>query len=168
MVTTFLPYEDFEESARALDPGRLANQPRETFDILVALTQTGAGYQYHPAVLMWRGHLSWLVEYQRAFTRVIDNENAWNWWRQSMSLVEEIDADHMVDPKPPWLGYDRFHRGMKSVLLRKFPEHYWPLFGDIPDDLGYFWPVESHKKTVIDRMTGLVIVEQYGGGPFPH
>ena len=42
---------------------------------------------------------------------------------------------------PPWLGSEAFHRSHRTALLRKDPEHYRPLFGDVPDDLECVWPV---------------------------
>jgi hypothetical protein len=42
---------------------------------------------------------------------------------------------------PPWLGDEAFHRSHRSSLLRKDPEHYGPLFPEVPDDLEYVWPV---------------------------
>jgi hypothetical protein len=41
---------------------------------------------------------------------------------------------------PPWLGDDAVHRSHRSALLRKDPDRYRPLFGDVPDDLPYVWP----------------------------
>ena len=37
---------------------------------------------------------------------------------------------------PPWLGNADFHLSHQSALVRKDPEFYRPLFGDVPDDLG--------------------------------
>ena len=42
---------------------------------------------------------------------------------------------------PPWLGRRDLHRAYRSALVRKDPEHYLPLFPDVPDDLEYVWPV---------------------------
>jgi hypothetical protein len=47
---------------------------------------------------------------------------------------------------PPWLGDEAFHRSHRSSLLRKDPEHYRPVFPDVPDDLAYVWP-----RSVTDR-----------------
>lgn len=41
---------------------------------------------------------------------------------------------------PGWLGDPAFHRSHRSALLRKDPDHYGPLFTDVPDDLPYVWP----------------------------
>lgn len=49
------------------------------------------------------------------------------------ALVDEYDIPH-------WLGDPSFHRAHQSNLVRKDPEHYTPIFGDIPNDLPYIWP----------------------------
>ena len=54
-MQTFLPYDDFERSARALDRKRLGKQRVETIQVVRALTRPGYGWVNHPAVLMWRG-----------------------------------------------------------------------------------------------------------------
>jgi hypothetical protein len=48
-----------------------------------------------------------------------------------------------ADALPPWLGDDELHRSHQSALVRKDPDHYRPLFPDVPDDLPYVWPVRS-------------------------
>ena len=44
---------------------------------------------------------------------------------------------------PWWLGDEDFHLSHQSNLIRKFPEHYGPLFPDVPDNLEYVWPVRE-------------------------
>ena len=62
-VQTFLPYADFEASARALDPKRLGKQRVECLQVLRGLTVPGYGWRHHPAVKMWRGHEEALGRY---------------------------------------------------------------------------------------------------------
>src|SRR5512141_1971536 len=62
-VQTFLPYADFAESAKALDPKRLGKQRVETIQIVRALTRETYGWRNHPAVLMWRGYEEALGRY---------------------------------------------------------------------------------------------------------
>lgn len=40
---------------------------------------------------------------------------------------------------PRWLGDEAFHLSHRASLLRKDPEWYAPLFGDVPD-VPYVWP----------------------------
>ena len=65
-MQTFLPYADFEQSARALDSKRLGKQRVECIQVLRGLTVPTYGWRHHPAVKMWRGHEEALGRY--AFT----------------------------------------------------------------------------------------------------
>jgi hypothetical protein len=48
-VQTFLPYPDFAQSARALDPKRLGTQRVECIQVLRGLTVPTYGWRHHPA-----------------------------------------------------------------------------------------------------------------------
>ena len=149
-VQTFLPYPDFERSARALDGKRLGKQRVECLQVVRGLTVAGYGWRHHPAVKMWRGHLEALGRYTLtccevwteggradtcATTVVVDLAAA------GVERVRSQDELADVDALPRWLGDPDFHRSHQSALLRKDPEFYGPLFGDVPPDLDYVWPV---------------------------
>ena len=147
-MQTFLPYADFLETARVLDPRRLGKQRVEALQILRALTIPTYGWQHHPAVTMWRGHVAALTTYGVEISR--------EWTRRGNADTCEAQiaefAPDGVRPRaelaergllPPWLGEEAFHLAHRSALLRKDPEWYGPLFGDIPDDLPYVWPVRK-------------------------
>lgn len=157
-MQTFLPYADFEASARALDTKRLGKQRVETIQIVRALTRDHYGWGNHPAVLMWKGFEEALGTYglvccaawtDRGFadtcaaTITTDLADAGvNDFRDQADLAE-------AGALPPWLGDEPFHRSHRSSLLRKDPEHYGPVFTDVPDDLEYVWPVRS--PAVLER-----------------
>ena len=151
-MQTFLPYADFERSARALDDRRLGKQRVEALQILRALTYPTYGWKSHPAVLMWAGHEEALVAYALAVCG--------EWCRRGFAdtVVETIGRDaaavglHHIRTQaeleaagelPSWLGDEALHRSHRSSLLRKDPEAYRPLFGDEPDDLPYHWPIRA-------------------------
>ena len=69
-VQSFLPYANFEQSARALDTKRLGKQRVEVIQVVRALTWPGHGWAYHPAVLMWKGHEEALGRYGRTCCQV--------------------------------------------------------------------------------------------------
>jgi hypothetical protein len=50
---------------------------------------------------------------------------------------------------PDWLFDEALQRSHRSALLRKDPDHYRPVFGELPDDLPYVWPVRS--PAVVER-----------------
>jgi hypothetical protein len=62
-VQTFMPYSDFEKTARVLDTKRLGKQRVEVIQVIRALTVPGYGWASHPAALMWRGRLEALGRY---------------------------------------------------------------------------------------------------------
>ena len=64
-MQTFLPYSDFEKSAKVLDYRRLGKQRVEGYQIMKALlnlTESKA-WRNHPATAMWRGHEGALALY---------------------------------------------------------------------------------------------------------
>jgi hypothetical protein len=135
-MQTFLPFPSFSDSARVLDSKRLGKQRVECLQILKALTLPSYGWQHHPAVKMWRGHEQSLVEYSRAVCI--------EWLKRGYkdTCLEKIAAfaePCVVIHKPHWLTVD-LCRTHQSNLIRKYPEHYAPLFPNVPDDLAYVWP----------------------------
>ena len=152
-MQTFLPYADFEASARTLDTRRLGKQRVEAMQVLNALTiPERRGWQHHPAVLMWKGYEEALVRYCLDVCRVwceldfadtcADKVTAALEERLGIADVRTQAELAAAGALPPWLGDEALHRSHRSSLLRKDPEHYRPLFGDDPDDLEYVWPVK--------------------------
>ena len=159
-MQTFLPYADFERSARALDAKRLGKQRVETIQVVRALTVPGYGWANHPAALMWKGFEEALGRYgivccevwtelgfgdTCAATIATDLRTAGVTQIRSQAELAEIGA------LPPWLGDEDVHRSHRSALVRKDPEHYRPLFPDDPDDLPYVWPVRSPAVVEAER-----------------
>ena len=143
-MQTFLPYPSFADSAKVLDNKRLGKQRVECLQILRALTIEEYGWKNHPAVKMWKGHTDHLTLYGMAIcyewmNRDFDDTCT----NKIISLADENGLlDGEVSPKPEWLGDPDFHLSHQSNLIRKFPSHYRPIFGDdVPDDLPYIWPV---------------------------
>jgi hypothetical protein len=149
-MQTFLPYPDFEASARALDVKRLGKQRVECIQVLRGLTRSDYGWRNHPAVLMWKGFEEALGRY--AFT-VCDV-----WLERGFgdtcaaTIGADLRAADVVDVRsqrdladagalPPWLGDPAFPRSHQSALVRTAPLHYRPLVPDVPAALDYVWPV---------------------------
>lgn len=153
-MQTFLPYADFEASARVLDDRRLGKQRVEALQVLRALTYPGYGWKAHPAVRMWAGHEEALVAYGTAICRewcrrghadtcevkILDDARAVG--IEAVRSQAELAAAGAL---PPWLGDEAVHRSHRSALLRKDPAHYGERFTDVPDDLPYEWPVVSRR-----------------------
>ena len=139
-MQTFLPYPNFARSAACLDRQRLGKQRVEAKQIYLALTQPAYGWQNHPAVRMWRGHESALLNYG-AF---ICDEWIKRGYADTLKPFFLAAHDRLSPPfgvVPPWLGNPAFHAAHQSNLIRKLPSHYGPLFPGVPDNLPYIWPV---------------------------
>lgn len=177
-MQTFLPYPDFEASARVLDARRLGKQRVEALQILNALTVPGHGWRNHPAVLMWKGYEEALVRYALAMVEVWcelgfnDTCAA----KVTDALRERVGVSPVrtqaelaaADALPPWLGDEAFHRAHRSSLVRKDPEHYRPRFeDDLPDDLEYVWPVRSSESGVASSGRALAAKPNSGVGVTP-
>ncbi|MGN6781188.1 MAG: MSMEG_6728 family protein [Marmoricola sp.] len=154
-MQTFLPYADFERSARSLDRKRLGKQRVETIQVVRGLVVPGYGWRHHPAVLMWKGYEEALGRYGLTTCEVwtelgfgdtcaatIATDLAAAGVTRIRSQAELADAGAL----PPWLGDEAFHRSHRSSLVRKDPDHYRALFPDVPDDLEYVWPVRAPGK----------------------
>lgn len=151
-MQTFLPYADFERSAHVLDRKRLGKQRVETIQVIRALTRPGYGWGNHPAVLMWKGFEEALGRYGfaccEAWTELGFGDTC------ALTIATDLRAVGIESVRsqaelaaeeglPFWLGQAEVHRSHRSALVRKDPDHYRPLFPDVPDDLSYVWPVRS-------------------------
>jgi hypothetical protein len=151
-VQTFLPYPDFERSARVLDAKRLGKQRVETIQVVRALTRPTYGWANHPAVLMWKGYEEALGRYGLTCCEVWTEHGFGDTCAVTISADLREFGIHTIrtqgelaagEALPPWLGQERVHLSHQSALVRKDPEHYRPLFPDVADDVPYAWPVRS-------------------------
>lgn len=139
-MQTFLPYSNFKESAKCLDYRRLGKQRVECLQILQCLAGVKTGWKNHPAVQMWKGYETALVEYGFAICR----EWIGRGYKDTcLEKIDKLDWNKELQTKYPlWLATPKFHISHRSNLIRKFPEHYGKLWPDIPNDLPYFWPTK--------------------------
>jgi hypothetical protein len=158
-MQTFLPYPDFERSARVLDPRRLGKQRVEVIQIVRALTTAGYGWAQHPAVLMWKGYEEALGRYGLTCCRVWTELGFADTCAATIALdlegvgVAEIRGQPelvRVGAVPAWLGEEELPRSHQSALLRKDPDWYRPLFPGV-GDLPYRWPIRSDKAVEVER-----------------
>ena len=140
-MQTFLPFENFDQTAKSLDMKRLGKQRVETMQIMNAILTPGHGWRNHPAVKMWKPYVLTLMDYQEA----ICNEWTSRGYKDTcLQKSKDIITQYEVEQSgtPEWLGDIEFHLSHQSNLVRKLPEFYGPLFPGIPDDLPYVWPGE--------------------------
>lgn len=148
-MQTFLPYADFEASARTLDRARLGKQRVECIQVVRGLTVPDYGWRHHPAVKMWRGHLEALGRYSLTCCEVWVEQGYGDTCAATLgadlatagvTTVRSQSDLAAAGLLPPWLGDEEFHRSHRSSLVGKDPEFYRPRFPDVPDDLPYVWP----------------------------
>ena len=157
-MQTFLPYADFEASARVLDVKRLGKQRVEVIQIVRALTVPGYAWANHPATLMWRGYEEALGRYGLVMCTVWIERGFGD--TCAATITEDL-AGFGVAPirgyaeltaagaLPPWLFDPRLRDSHRSSLVRKDPDFYRPQFPDVAPDLEYVWPVRS--PAVLER-----------------
>jgi hypothetical protein len=145
-MQTFLPYPSFAESARVLDGPRLGKQRVETLQILRALLVPTYGWQRHPVVQMWRGHVPALTAYGLAMTdEWLARGHADTVRPQLVEFAPEVDGvpqEELVgrDLLPPWIGDEAVHESHRSRLIAKDPAFYEAVFPGTRRDLEYVWP----------------------------
>jgi hypothetical protein len=157
-MQTFVPYADFEASARALDPKRLGKQRVEVIQIVRALTVPGYAWSQHPAVLMWKGYEEALGRYGITMCEVWLELGFGDTCAATIAAdlaafgIPEIRSEAELAAAgalPPWLFDGTVQESHQSSLVRKDPEFYRKLFPDVRPDIDYVWPVRS--AAVLER-----------------
>jgi hypothetical protein len=140
MVNTFLPYKNFEETAKVLDYRRLNKQILECDQILKALEKKRSGFQgkigwiNHPATRMWEGYEDCLEVYRDVMLK--------EWISRGYNSTRKfISKMHYFLKHPLWFRDDRVFASHRSNLLRKDPIHYGKFGWTEPNNLEYYWPV---------------------------
>lgn len=166
-MQTFLPYPDFQQSAKCLDNRRLGKQRVECLQILNTLAKGKyicskcrqpiidngmccrnsraiiTPWYNHPAVKMWKGYEWRLFDYGATVCNTWINRGFKDNIKNKLYIIINNFQYQSICFEPPWLGNSDFHLSHQSNLIRKFPEHYRPIFGpDVPDNLPYVWPVK--------------------------
>jgi hypothetical protein len=90
---------------------------------------------------MWDGYHAALANYGIAVCNVWTSHDYRDTCAAQMRALVS-DHDRMGFTNPPWLKDPAVHRSHRSNLIRKLPDHYRPLWPDVPDDLPYLWPVD--------------------------
>jgi hypothetical protein len=143
-MQTFLPYADFEKSARVLDYRRLGKQRVEARQIYNTLVYGGA-WANHPAVLMWKGYEMALLLYGDCMIK----EWVSRGYKNGMPLSYEFwlfRAWTVEVNLPPWFGDERLHASHRANLLRKDPDYYGKYGWTEDPTMGYWWPTKEIKR----------------------
>ena len=138
-MQTFLPYPDFEASAKVLDWRRLGKQRVEAFQILNILMERTdrKGWRNHPAVLMWKGYEGALKHYMNTMIQ--------EWVSRGYRNTMQIELVNFRDMLPHWVGSEALHASHRSNLLRKDPTYYGAFGWAEGPNLPYVWPVTKES-----------------------
>jgi hypothetical protein len=150
-VQTFLPCDNFIDSAMCLDYKRLGKQRVECKQILQALGVPVGGplrdkpssWRNHPATRMWQGYEYSLCLYAITVCAEWRRRGYRDTLRDQFSYAAACIIEQGRDDcgRPPWLGCEEFHSSHRSNLLRKLPSHYSQFGWSEPDNLEYVWPI---------------------------
>lgn len=152
-MQTFLPFPGYRRSAAVLDNARLNKQRVEGMVILKSILRLRLGedgripWMHHPALLMWYNNPMSLYKYEIAvcdeWVRRGKTDNCLDKTTAIFTTYQDLGGEINIEP-PHWLGNMEFHLSHQSNLLRKDRKHYFKYFGDIPDNLPYFWPTHQY------------------------
>ena len=152
-MQTFVPFNNLEDSAAAIDNKRLNKQlleGRQIYNILASGKRSGA-WVNHPAVKMWRNYDMALFQYLEVVKdecnhRGIKTDKNWqailhlhesNWNRGSNIVM------------PAWWNDERVHESHRNNLYIKDSQHYM-MFSKAKrvtccDKCNYFWPTHTSQ-----------------------
>ena len=148
-MQTFLPYANFEKSARSLDYRRLGKQRVECKQIINALSPDydKRGWVNHPATQMWKGYVDVLKVYANTMITEWINRG----YNNTMELYDvDVAKLQSEDAIPTWLGHAELHKSHRINLLRKDSAFYAPQYTLAAsmstreiESYPYWWPVEN-------------------------
>jgi len=151
-LQTFLPYSDFERSARVLDPRRLGKQRVEVIQVVRALTLPSYGWRHHPVTLMWSGFEEALGAYGLVVCRVwreLGSDDTFadtigsDLARAGVGPLRSQDDLAATDELPTWAGRRSVAPQPPVGALAQGSGLVRPALPDVPDDVPYVWPVRA-------------------------
>ena len=137
-MQTFLPYSDFQKSAKVLDYRRLGKQRVEALQILKALQVENYGWRNHPIVKMWKGYESALIDYKNCMIEEWINRG----YNNNMGMETNIGTRVY----PHWLGNEQLHASHRSNLLKKDYDYYSQFNWQEEPGRDYIWILPEDKS----------------------
>jgi len=111
-MQVFLPYSDFAQSVRCLDPKRLGNQVYRECKTLL-----NGGWPNHPCSRMWAAYKPALASYAIAGLNELLNRGKNYMHHLDFFKSFLYNVDNVV--MPHWLGREEFHSAHRAILLAK-------------------------------------------------
>jgi hypothetical protein len=135
-MQTFVPYADFQKSAKVLDYRRLGKQRVETLQLVRCNLEVSLGWKNHPAAKMWANNINGLIAYGVAMCDAWLDLGYKDTCRDKLLSYGEADANDL----PFWWGDEAVHSSHRSNLLRKDLAFY-SQWGWTDDPAApYIWP----------------------------
>lgn len=116
-MQTFLPYPNFESSAKVLDNARLNKQIVECQQILMVLHGDAEGHKNHPVMDMWRDDTQCLCYYGLVMFEEYKQRTGKKKHKSSDTILSYFNWN--VSKDPWWLGYKELHQTHQSRLMHK-------------------------------------------------
>ena len=136
-MQTFLPYRNYEDSAKVLDSVRLMNQRRESMSLITSI-ENNSGWINHPCAKMWTPYLYQLSLYS-VYICIECLSRGFN--DKCLSFFEDkLEIYRSNKTVPHWLGNKHLHLSHQSNLLRKDQKYYSKFFPGVVNFLPYYWP----------------------------
>lgn len=157
-MNTFLPFEDFRESARALHRLHLGKQRLEAAQLLrilgrfdlaplhgrAEIGRRRKGWRNHPVTLAWTGYEPALAAYMNACILEWVSRGYVN----TMPLAEVPSY-----VRPPWADDPRVHSAYRARLLEKIPEWYGTLgWAEAPSDQMHWGLLTAPFPAPLERL----------------
>lgn len=153
ILNTWLPYDNYAESADILTDRHIFMQLQDCTKLLYWLTEmplnrrTPSKAQLeHPCVIQWRGYVPSLYDYTLEIMMVAyERSSLTNKQEQISEMAENINildglVSNMKEETPSWLGNEDYHLSHKSNLIRLSRSAYESIWPDVPDNLELIWP----------------------------
>lgn len=140
-MQTFLPYSNFEKTAKCLDYRRLGKQRVEAYQLaLLMVRPEQKAWRNHPAFKMWDGFDLALIDYALTMCK----EWIARGYKDTMTekLLELRKRMPFQNPDlPSWIGNEDFHKSHRSALMHKQYDWYKQFNWEEEIKLDYVWPV---------------------------
>lgn len=106
------------------------------------LRRDPVGWTNHPCKKMWTGFEGLFRDYQYwVTTEWVSRGFKDTCWEKFNCVWNHAYEEDETEGLPWWYDDDKFHEMYQSLLIRKNPDYYRPLFPDTPDDIEFKFPV---------------------------
>jgi hypothetical protein len=139
MMLVYMPYPDINVNVKVLDELTLSRQCNAVTAILELLHSDRTGWEWNPAVKMWKGHEQWLAYYGfRLFSefRSMGYPDQWTMRVRALGYLKTPT----VPANPWWWGHEGFHDYNKAQLFMQDPSWYGRFFKNIDLNQMGWWP----------------------------